>query len=144
VDLRTVTEAAWNSVESGDATLEVATTTVEADRGRLRQLVENLTENAVEHGCAGNPTQSAGAVEHGATDCEDLTVTVRTVDAGFYIADDEAGLPDDVVFEQGYTTDEDNTGLRLAIARRIADGHGWDIAVTDSDAGGARFEIRTV
>lgn len=46
-------------------------------------------------------------------------------------------------FEQGYTTGDDSTGLGLAIVRQIVAGHDWAIDVTDSDSGGARFEIRT-
>jgi hypothetical protein len=47
------------------------------------------------------------------------------------------------VFEPGYTTADDGTGFRLPILKRIADAHRWAIAITESDAGGARFEFRT-
>ena len=32
----------------------------------------------------------------------------------------------------------------MAIVKGIANAHGWEISVTESDAGGARFEIRDV
>jgi len=45
------------------------------------------------------------------------------------------------VFEPGFTTASDGTGFGLTIVKRIADAHGWEIGVTESDAGGARFEF---
>ena len=45
------------------------------------------------------------------------------------------------MFERGYTTAEDGTGYGLSIVSQIADAHGWEVAVTESDGGGARFEI---
>jgi signal transduction histidine kinase len=45
------------------------------------------------------------------------------------------------VFESGYTTDDDGTGFGLAIVDQIASAHGWTPEVTESDAGGARFEF---
>jgi len=132
VDLETVTEEAWRTVETPRATLEVAAPgTLEADRDRLGQLLANLLANAV---------------EHGAPDGSAVTVEVGTLQNGFYVADDGSGIPEtnhDEVFEQGFTTEEENTGLGLAIVARIADGHGWDVTVTESYAGGARFEFRT-
>ncbi|WP_280588513.1 HAMP domain-containing sensor histidine kinase, partial [Halorubrum sp. Boch-26] len=53
VDLRTVVDAAWRTVGSGpDAALVVEDPlpTVECDRSRLRQALENLFRNAIEHG----------------------------------------------------------------------------------------------
>jgi signal transduction histidine kinase len=77
-----------------------------------------------------------------------VTVRVGRLDdrEGFYVADDGPGIPPaerGSVFEQGYTSQEEGTGLGLAIVERIADAHGWAVAVTESDAGGSRFEIRT-
>jgi len=129
VPLEAAATAAWESIEAGSATLTVdAPGEVEADRDRLRQLFENLLRNAVEHG------------GHG------VSVEVGTLADGFYVADDGPGIPPDErdrAFERGYTSRDDSVGLGLAIVRRIADGHGWDVDVTESEAGGARFEIRT-
>jgi len=127
VDLEAVTREAWESVESAEATLAVEPTTLEADRTRLRQLLENLLANAVEHGG------------------EDVGVEVAPFEAGFYVADDGPGVAKsrrDAVFEQGVSGSEGG-GLGLAIVRRIAAGHGWTVAVTESESGGARFEIGT-
>jgi signal transduction histidine kinase len=103
--------------------------TILADHGRLRQLLENLFRNAVDHGG------------------EDVAITVGELEQGFYVADDGPGIsPDnrDNVFESGYSTSEDGNGLGLQIVKQIVDGHDWDITVTESKEGGARFEITSV
>jgi C4-dicarboxylate-specific signal transduction histidine kinase len=105
--------------------------TVDADRSRLRELVENLLRNAAEH-AGPDPTVRVGAL--GAPD--DPT--------GFYVEDDGPGVPEsdrEEVFEQGYSTDPEGTGFGLAIVRAVADAHGWDVRLTDGGDGGARFEF---
>jgi PAS domain S-box-containing protein len=128
-DLAAVVNDAWAATETGGTTLDNrATGTVRADRERLQELVENLLRNAVEH---------AGP---------DVMVTVGPLGdgPGFYVADDGPGIPPDereAVFEHGYTTRESGTGFGLAIVERIAEAHGWSVSVTESEAGGARFEF---
>ena len=66
---------------------------------------------------------------------------------GLCVADDGVGIPEgerEDVFEPGYSTTTDGTGSGLRAVERIADAHGWDVRVTDSDSGGARFEITKV
>jgi len=130
VKLADVVEQCWRTVETGDATLVTETDrSVRANPTRLRQLLENLVRNAVEHGGA------------------DTTVTVGEMDDGFYVANDGPGIPGDRrddVFDPGYSTTEEGTGLGLNIVQEIASAHGWDVRVTDSDAGGARFEVAGV
>jgi PAS domain S-box-containing protein len=129
VDLGRVVEACWETVETGRADLAVTTgRTVRADEGRLKQLLENLLGNAVDHGGPG------------------VTVTVGDTERGFYVADDGPGIPPDereAVFGGGYSTAETGTGFGLAIVSEIVDAHGWTVSVTESEAGGARFEIVT-
>jgi PAS domain S-box-containing protein len=154
VDLASMARACWQTVETTDATLVVETDrSIRADQSRLRQLLENLFRNAVEHGSTGNRTQSDDGVEHGSTGSrpaadDAITITLGLLDdaTGFYVADDGTGLPDDTrdVFEAGYTTDAGGTGLGLAIVERIANEHGWSVTVHDADAGGARFEFEGV
>jgi signal transduction histidine kinase len=71
VSIRTAAEDAWESVDTGGATLNVVGTlpTTSADPGRLRRLFENLFRNAVEHGSKSfqNASRSGDAVEHGST-----------------------------------------------------------------------------
>jgi PAS domain S-box-containing protein len=127
VDLADTVEDAWRTLETEDATLRVDTDrAVRADRDRLRQLLENLFRNAGEH--ADGPVR----------------ITVGDLRDGFYVGDDGPGIPEskrEAVFETGYSTAETGTGFGLAIVRRIADAHGWDIHVRASDDGGTRFEF---
>ena len=159
VALADVAAEAWASVRTEDATLHVETErTVEADPDRLRQLLENLFRNAVEHGSTSSQTAPGDAVEHGSTssqtasgnaveyDSGDVTVRVDDRPNGFLVADDGPGIPPSerkAVFESGYTDDSENTGLGLAIVDQITDDHGWHVELTESPDGGAAFEFTT-
>lgn len=119
----------WEMVETTTAELRVdSELEFEADPERLQRLFENLFRNALDHG---GP---------------DVTVTVGTLAdrPGFYVSDDGPGIAEsdrDAVFEPGYTTREEGTGFGLAIVAEMAAAHGWTVQVTESDSGGARFEI---
>ncbi|WP_415379573.1 PAS domain-containing sensor histidine kinase [Halosimplex sp. TS25] len=146
VSLETVAGDCWATATGDAGTLTFDyDLTVEADRGRLRQLLENLFRNAVVHGG------------------DDVTVRIGPLGdwSGFYVEDDGPGVPADErekVFESGYTTSEEGTGFGLAIVQVIAEAHGWRVALGDSDdyagpedapgdhepLGGARFEFRGV
>ena len=129
VSLTAVAEDAWANVATADAELAVEEDlgTVDADEGRLKQLFENLYRNAIEH---------AG---------EDVTIRVGRSPSGFYVEDDGPGVPEkerEKVFEPGYTTGEEGTGMGLSIVETIATAHGWEIEITDGAEDGARFEIQ--
>jgi len=47
----------------------------------------------------------------------------------------------DAVFDPGYSSANDGTGFGLAIVQRLAEAHEWDITLTESEAGGVRFEF---
>ncbi|WP_135820239.1 two-component system sensor histidine kinase NtrB [Halostella litorea] len=143
VSLTDVAADAWNGVPTADAAIDLPNRdpTVRADRTRLRQLLENLFRNAVEHGAAASDADVRG---DGGTD--GVTVRVGATDGGFFVADDGRGIPAterERIFDRGYTTADDGTGLGLKIVRRIAAGHGWTVEAGESDDGGARFEFRT-
>ncbi|PSQ13647.1 hypothetical protein BRC98_01200, partial [Halobacteriales archaeon QS_7_68_65] len=64
---------------------------------------------------------------------------------GFYVEDDGPGIAEnerEKVFDSGYTTGEEGTGMGLSIVETIATAHGWAIDVTDGAGDGARFEIQ--
>jgi PAS domain S-box-containing protein len=130
VDLARAVEDAWETVATADATLRLETDTwLRADEARLRQLLENLLRNAIDH---------AGT---------DVTVTVGDLPAGFCVADDGPGIPPDEreeVFESGVSNADEGTGFGLAIVEEIVEAHGWVVTVGDSESGGARFEFRGV
>ncbi|MFB6197903.1 MAG: sensor histidine kinase, partial [Halobacteriaceae archaeon] len=118
------------NVDTREATLNTDTPgVIRADRSRLKQVLENLIRNAVEHGGDG------------------VTVSVGAMDGGFYVADTGPGIPEterEEIFEAGYSTTADGTGFGLKIAEQIAEAHGWEITVTESEQGGTRFEFTGV
>jgi signal transduction histidine kinase len=132
VSLSAAVERTRGSVDTADATVAVdGDLDVLADPGRLEQLLGNLLRNAVEHG----------------GDDVALTVGALADGDGFYVADDGPGIPEEdreAVLEAGVTTDPGGTGFGLAIVTDIAEAHGWTVTVTESDAGGARFEFAGV
>jgi signal transduction histidine kinase len=130
VDVEAFAADCWEHVATGDATLEVvAPGLVYADEDRLMHLFENLYRNSVEHGG------------------EDVTVRVGIDDDAFFVEDDGPGIPPDQresVFELGWTTEDDGSGLGLNIVADIAAAHDWTPEVGEGPDGGARFEFRNV
>jgi signal transduction histidine kinase len=157
LSLSTVAREAWETVATGDATLTVADdATVEGDPGRVRELLENLFRNSVEHASTSSRTESGDSVEHGSTSSRtksddggdapavEVGVVADGGPVGLYVADDGDGIPPEDredVFKPGFSTDDEGTGFGLTVVQRIAAGHGWEVEVAESDAGGARFEV---
>ncbi len=160
VSLSAVARDAWDVVESDGSTLTVESDgTFLADATRLQQLLENLFRNSVEHGSTGNRDvpRPDDSVEHGSTSSRtasggtverghnvEITVGVLDSGTGFYVADDGDGIPvedREAVLESGFSTSSEGTGLGLAIVTEIVAAHDWEIQVTSSEDGGARFEI---
>jgi PAS domain S-box-containing protein len=121
----------WSVIDTANATLVVEDPpTVDADPERLTTLFENLFRNAVTHGGAG------------------VTVRVGPLDEGrgFFVEDDGPGVPEaerETVFQRGVSRGDGGTGFGLSIVRGIVDAHDWNVALTEAEGGGARFEIRT-
>ncbi len=130
VNLADLLQNCWQNIETTDATIQPDIDgAVQADRGRLAQVFENLMRNAIDH------TEQT------------VTVTVGESEDGIYFADDGDGIPEDErddVFTPGYTTTDDGTGFGLSIVSDIVEAHGWGIHLTESAEGGARFEITDV
>ena len=117
-------------------TLDPALTEIEADRGRLRQILHNLLANAIE------------ALE-GAKDPE-IRVETRLVErpegrlAEITVEDNGPGFRPDVigqVFDPYVTTKPKGTGLGLAIVKKIVEEHGGRIEADNARTGGARVRI---
>lgn len=130
--LDNIVDRAWatTATENGTLAVDGSLGTVHGHPELVVELFENLFRNAIEH------------------NDESLQITVSPLEdaSGFAVTDDGVGIPPEdreQIFDHGFTTDRENTGFGLSIVEDIVDAHGWEIAVTDSAAGGARFEIRT-
>ncbi|MEK6371267.1 MAG: PAS domain S-box protein [Acidobacteriota bacterium] len=98
---------------------------VPMDRGRLRQVFENLIDNALQHAPA---VRTVTISARGSTSIE---CTVEDDGAGF--------APDDLphVFEPFFTRRERGTGLGLSIVHRIVEEHAGRVSASNRVAGGA-------
>lgn len=130
LELTSLVSECWGTLEMSNATLQVANDgIIYADSRRIKNLFENLFKNAVDHGP------------------DDVTVSVGVYEDGFFVADNGPGIPEDErqeVFEAGWTTTGDGTGLGLNIVSEVARAHDWEIEVGESDDGGARFDFTDV
>jgi PAS domain S-box-containing protein len=116
--------------------LDPALKEIEADRGRLRQIIHNLLVNAIEalEG-ASNPELRVAtrAIERGEMQCAEIVVE-----------DNGPGFRPDVmgqVFDPYVTTKTKGTGLGLAIVKKIVEEHGGKIEAENARHGGARVRI---
>ena len=122
----------WRYMEKGEINPDISIETIPtimADKSLLERLLMNLFRNAVEHGG------------------QDVTVNLGPLTDGFFVEDDGPGIEEDereLVFDWHYTTKEGGSGIGLKSVSQIINAHEWDISVTQSTAGGARFEISGV
>lgn len=131
IHLGKIVRNCWEGVATEQASLEIADEIIiHGDNDRLRHVFENLFRNAVEHAGKG-VTVKVGYTGH---DC-------------LYVEDNGGGIPPnkrEVVLEAGHTSASGGTGFGLSIVNRIAEAHGWDVNVSESETGGARFEFTGV
>lgn len=102
---------------------------VRADGAQLRQLVWNLVRNAVQASNAGDSVQVSVATGP--------DVVLEVADQGIGI-DDEAKQR---LFDAFFTTRSQGTGVGLAVVKRIADEHGFDVEVESAEGRGATFRV---
>jgi nitrogen fixation/metabolism regulation signal transduction histidine kinase len=116
--------------------LDPALTEIEADRGRMRQIIHNLLANALE------------ALEGAAS--PEIRIETRLLDkaggpvAEVIVEDNGPGFRPDVigqVFDPYVTTKSKGTGLGLAIVKKIVEEHGGKIDADNVRTGGARVRI---
>jgi len=109
---------------------------LEADAGRLRQVLDNLVSNALKF------TPSGGSVIL-STRNGSGPITVEVTDTGIGIPQDEVGQ----VFSRFYRASSatrraiPGTGLGLVIARAIVEGHGGTISLESSEGEGTRVTV---
>jgi len=111
---------------------------VEADRGRIRQLVMNLATNAVKY------TNAGGGVWLTLTGTpQAATISVR--DTGVGIAPGDVGRVFDRFWRadpaRSRTGERPGIGLGLSISKWIAEAHGGSIAVTSRPGRGSTFTV---
>jgi len=110
---------------------------VEADPGRIRQLVHNLLRNAIES----IPGDGDG----------EIRVSLRPVDhdeqrwVELCVQDNGPGIPDDMLdtlFEPYATSKPKGSGLGLAVVKRIVEEHSGMLYAENTGQGGARLVVQ--
>ena len=109
---------------------------IEADRGRIRQILNNLVTNALESldGVAAPTLEIASRLEYGG----DAAYAVVTV------CDNGPGFQRELlgrVFDPYVTSKPKGTGLGLAIVKKIVEEHGGRIDADNRPEGGARVRV---
>jgi signal transduction histidine kinase len=130
---------AASSVEQDDvrvrADVEGKLPSVRGDRTRLRQVVQNLVDNAVKYSPAGGDVRVAASADNGL-----VRVDVRDQGPGIPLEDQR------LIFEKfgrsGATgPGKPGTGLGLFIAHSIAEAHGGSLEVESAPGAGATFTL---
>ncbi len=110
---------------------------LEADRGRVRQILHNLIRNALE----ALEGQLDGSIE--ITTRHVIEKSLEYVD--IFVADNGPGFQMELVeqvFDPYVTSKPKGTGLGLAIVKKLVEEHGGRIYADNRRAGGARISIR--
>ena len=112
---------------------------IDGDRARLKQVIVNLTDNAIKY------TQAGGTV----------TIAVHANESGalLEVADSGVGISAEAlfhVFERFYRADKARSrdsggaGLGLAIVKAICSAHNAEISVSSVEGQGSRFAVQLV
>ena len=112
---------------------------IEADTAQMRQLFQNLIENAIKYGCEGiAPRVQITAVPQADPDY----IQIQVVDNGIGF---EPQYAERIfgVFQRLHSRDRyGGAGIGLSICRKICTRHGGDIQATAEPGLGARFTLR--
>ncbi|QLK26226.2 PAS domain S-box protein [Natrinema zhouii] len=108
---------------------------VEGDRSQLRQVLQNLLDNAIEYSGDEPPRIRIAAERSGAM----WDVSVR--DEGIGIDPDDTDRIFEVFQRLHSREDHSGTGIGLALCRRIVERHGGEIRVESSPGGGSTFSF---
>ncbi|MPZ97105.1 MAG: hypothetical protein GEU96_19885, partial [Propionibacteriales bacterium] len=114
-------------------TVDLAAASVYADPVRLRQVIYNLSSNAIKY------TPEGGSVQFVSEQADD-GVRISVVDTGIGISPEDQ----DRVFEDFTQLDEhagEGSGLGLSIARRLVTAHGGRTELTSRPGEGSRFTV---
>ena len=109
---------------------------IEADRGRVRQILANLLSNGIE--------ALAGVAGAAITVRTRWLRTVKPAQAEITVSDNGPGFREDILrraFEPYVTSKARGTGLGLAIVQRIVEEHGGRISAENLATGGARIRV---
>lgn len=128
VDFGELASEVVEQIDSGDVIIQNnINVKQEADENSMNRLFENFIQNSLKHGGDGLSKIVLGELDD---------------KKGIFIEDDGKGIEDtEKIFESGYTTSENGSGLGLSIIQTVIELHEWEIHVSESSSGGARFEI---
>jgi nitrogen fixation/metabolism regulation signal transduction histidine kinase len=118
--------------------LDPADPVIEADRGRLRQVLHNVVKNAIE-AMKDRPNSELAIATRSAGEPSATHVELSFTDNGPGFPEGRIGD----IFEPYVTTKHKGTGLGLAIVKKIVEEHGGLIHGDCPAAGGARIVIRS-
>jgi signal transduction histidine kinase len=105
-----------------------------ADPTLIEEMILNLLNNAA-------------AAMKPMTEGKKIVVTSSVEDDGIIltVSDSGPGIAQhirDKIFDPYFTTKSDGTGIGLTICHRIVTDHGGSLSVSDSDLGGAEFQVK--
>ena len=114
-----------------------STLPMEGDRGRLRQVMDNLLANSLRYTDPGGFTQIV-AVRRG----DEILITVEDTSPGVVLNDLERLFDRFYRVEASRSRAKGGAGLGLAICRNIVEAHRGSISARPADSGGLAIDVR--
>lgn len=111
---------------------------LQADRGKLKQVLFNLLDNAIKF------TPAGGKVWVEAVAANDNAVQITVADTGIGIPDEQQAIifePFEQVSGSGIHRQHAGAGLGLSICRRLVEMHGGSMRLESEPGRGSRFQI---